>query len=417
MTDLYPANPHLWMPVHSEALADYARRGDWDQFAAKLEENHRAIEDHRHPSGGNKPYATIVIAAADSTAVDRANADFVCSGTGDDATINAAIAAISSSVGGKVLLLEGTFNCTSSITINKARCHLQGLGEGTFVKATGGVTNLVNITANNVRVSHLWVWGNALATNGIRVQNGATEATVESCYVSQCSSGIFVNGSVPVRPRIIGCTVVTCSSHAINVQSADSAVIVGNMARSSTGSGSGIRISAAGESGHVVAGNDCEANAGSGIEIAGSSTGSVVANNTCRGNTTSGIKISSSSAYWHVTGNLCARNGAHGIDADDATNVDCTIDGNFCRDNSRGSASTYDGIIVGGTDMTVTGNRCRKGTSGNTQKYGIEVTANGTTVLVVNNDLKNGGATSAYSDSGTSTATNLDGSANNWNRT
>lgn len=51
--DLYPSNPKLWLPNHAESLADLARRGNWDEFAAALEDNHRAIEDHRHAAGEN----------------------------------------------------------------------------------------------------------------------------------------------------------------------------------------------------------------------------------------------------------------------------------------------------------------------------------------------------------------------------
>jgi hypothetical protein len=75
--------------------------------------------------GSGRPYATRVVAAANSIATDKANADYICSGIGmDDLTIQAALDSIDT-VGGTVLLLEGTYYCqtgpdayTPSITID-----------------------------------------------------------------------------------------------------------------------------------------------------------------------------------------------------------------------------------------------------------------------------------------------------------
>ena len=62
--------------------------------------------------------ATFVIAASDSGTKAKAAADYVCDGTGDQTEINNAISALPEN-GGKLVLLEGTYNCSGSININK----------------------------------------------------------------------------------------------------------------------------------------------------------------------------------------------------------------------------------------------------------------------------------------------------------
>src|SRR5205807_4294301 len=75
------------------------------------------------PSLGLKRYATVVVAAHDS--LHSADADFVCTGTNDEATINAAIAGLpfdqstAGAGGGRVLLMEGSYNVSGNIQLNQ----------------------------------------------------------------------------------------------------------------------------------------------------------------------------------------------------------------------------------------------------------------------------------------------------------
>ena len=61
--------------------------------------------------------ATKIIAANDS--LDKSFADYVCDGTADQVEIQAAIDALDAgNVGGRIILLEGTYNIAASITFN-----------------------------------------------------------------------------------------------------------------------------------------------------------------------------------------------------------------------------------------------------------------------------------------------------------
>ena len=57
--------------------------------------------------------APVVVAAADSSPVSKAQANYTCDGLDDQAEIQAALAALPE--GGTVVLSEGTFNCSGSV--------------------------------------------------------------------------------------------------------------------------------------------------------------------------------------------------------------------------------------------------------------------------------------------------------------
>jgi hypothetical protein len=88
--------------------------------------------------GGGAP--TVVVAAADATEASKSKADFICTGTHDQNTINQAISTLSN--GGRVLLTEGTYNVTDSVFggsgVGSGRVALQGLGRATVI--TGATT-------------------------------------------------------------------------------------------------------------------------------------------------------------------------------------------------------------------------------------------------------------------------------------
>lgn len=106
-------------------------------------------------TGGGRPPATLVVAAADATAVDAASADYVCDGVDDHLTIQEALDSLANAGGydtqggGLVLLTEGTFIVDPG-TISAAywvdndghrwTTALRGMGWGTVLVATSANT-------------------------------------------------------------------------------------------------------------------------------------------------------------------------------------------------------------------------------------------------------------------------------------
>jgi len=91
--------------------------------------------DYNHllsPASGISRTATLVVAANDSTAKCKSQADYVCDGTSDDVQIQAAVDALPSG-GGKVTLLEGTFTLSNAISRAIDNITIQGQGESTIL--------------------------------------------------------------------------------------------------------------------------------------------------------------------------------------------------------------------------------------------------------------------------------------------
>lgn len=113
--DLHQA---LWIdPAHVEQPHLDTAEHRYREAVALLEQRDRMLEDWLNDvavtTGGARPYATLVVAAANSVATDAANADYICSGIGtDDVTIQAALDDLDL-VGGTVVLLEGSYYCAS----------------------------------------------------------------------------------------------------------------------------------------------------------------------------------------------------------------------------------------------------------------------------------------------------------------
>lgn len=90
--------------------------------------------------------ATVVVASSTSELKSRKGADYICDGTADNVELQAAIDSLPST-GGKVVLLEGTYNLAATVNIAEANAQkgitIQGQGYSTILK----VNNSANIYA------------------------------------------------------------------------------------------------------------------------------------------------------------------------------------------------------------------------------------------------------------------------------
>jgi hypothetical protein len=137
--------------------------------------------------------ATLVVAASNATAAEKAGADYVCDGTADEVQIQAAIDALPAT-GGSVVLSDGTFN-TSTQIYSQFGLTLRGQGKGTIIKATAGFTgggdgmiSLYNRTSlrgntsgNDVTIADLTLDGNALVVTHLYLRG--YDAYVKNTHV------------------------------------------------------------------------------------------------------------------------------------------------------------------------------------------------------------------------------------------
>jgi parallel beta-helix repeat protein len=171
--------------------------------------------------------ATYVVAANDSSALVKAQADYVCSGAADQVDINAAIDSNRS-----ILLAPGTFTLSDAIVfLSKNNILFSGSGDATKLVSTNDkaiirigyrtATPSTDIAIKNLFMdgtSHAADFSNVITTDGIgiAIENSATERIrVEGCHIYntggdgvagyECGSAIITNNIIrDVRGRYGG---------------------------------------------------------------------------------------------------------------------------------------------------------------------------------------------------------------------
>jgi parallel beta-helix repeat protein len=200
--------------------------------------------------------ATVFVAASDASPKLKGLADFVCTGSGDQDTLIAALNALPAS-GGRIKLSEGTYNFSGAFTINKSNVWLQGSGFGTkiqgavsdsYIKVLGGLSNvkitdlqidgssqpsgpgyfgIVCYNANNIEISNCYV--HDTANNGIEIE-GANNGVIARNIVQGVKSGPGISlAAGATNIKVIGNQIMnTVSSNGMDVNNASHNTIIGN---------------------------------------------------------------------------------------------------------------------------------------------------------------------------------------------
>lgn len=111
----------------AESVSDFSNAFNTNSFAGAGEIVEKLADAMRS--------ATIVVGASNSKyhSANIHSVDYECTGTNDQTVIQQAIDALPST-GGKIVLLEGTYNISGTITIKKQNVTLQGLGRNVILK-------------------------------------------------------------------------------------------------------------------------------------------------------------------------------------------------------------------------------------------------------------------------------------------
>ena len=117
--------------------------------------------------------------------------DYLCDGTDDHTEINRAITALPST-GGEVVLLDGTYNITGAIKLNKAGVTLRGNGVSTKLNrgfsGTSSSPAAIVLSSADCVVRDLSIEGNRASHANASYSNGikttAERCTIENCQVS-----------------------------------------------------------------------------------------------------------------------------------------------------------------------------------------------------------------------------------------
>ena len=268
--------------------------------------------------------ATFVVAASNSLHPERA--DYVCDGVDDQVEIQAAIDAAYVAGGGKVSVLDGTYNITGNINL-KSFSALFGQGAGTILKVPDN-TNSTHLKIINiedcayVHVSDLKIDGNKAnqssgREDGIYIKGLTSHVKITNLFIYNIygveGNGIFVE-DVPYDISIRGNTVNHIQDDGMDVNGMTHSEVVGNYIHDCGDNG----IDTEGAEYTTFVGNviyDC---GGSGLELEQEGSSPPL----CRYCTVTGNSIKScgidgiharSGGYNSITGNTIVSCDRHGI--------------------------------------------------------------------------------------------------------
>ena len=168
--------------------------------------------------------------------------DYLCDGVSDQTEINAAIAALPSG-GGEILLLDGTYNISSSIAISKANVVLRGSGPSTVLKRMFNSTSangVIGCSAAHCRICSMDVDGNKTAyasddNRAIYASQSASYIEIDHVTAKNSYNGISLSGMTGAS--ILNCIVQTTSARGVYILGASGILMDGNLISGNGGTG------------------------------------------------------------------------------------------------------------------------------------------------------------------------------------
>ncbi|MFC1658223.1 right-handed parallel beta-helix repeat-containing protein [Candidatus Omnitrophota bacterium] len=320
----------------------------------------------------NKTGPTMIVAASNSK--DTTRADYVCDGTSDEEQIENAIQDLETT-GGTILLLEGTYNISSTINIaasdttalsnislvgsgnstklfltNSANCDLIQIGDGGTTTVTGVVIANLQIDGNRA---------NNTSGNGIYFNQDVHQSRVQNTWIHDCDDdGILLYGDPDgcTYNLIQGNDIRNNDSACIGDQYSEYAIISHNVIY-----GTNTGISALYCVNDLIANNDISGTTNTGVYIQGGGFRSTVIGNNFHDNTQEGFTMTAGDTCI-ITGNTFYNNGTGTTDSIYISNAaDNTIisfnkiydsDGTGYAIHVSDASNPVDGTYIIGNDIS-----------------------------------------------------------------
>ncbi len=349
---------------------------------------------HKRAKISQREPSTLVVAASDSK--NKNSADYVCPAADALDYITTTVIPDMPAGGGEILLLEGTYTCSTTnkpIALGSNPVVLRGQGYGTQLKLATGITSgFISGSGGYKEVHDLYINGSTTgAASAIPITFSGNYNTIDNVYVLgdtgfanyivQLSSGNYNN----ITNSYFDTSVYGISVYVCGYSSVHNCKVVG------VTTGAGIAIEHQNGTSNSVVGNHV-VGCGYGIDVVSGNT--LVNGNTIITSTNSAILMEATALYGVCSGNYI-NNCKHGIYL--TTPVEgWMISGNTILSPSQGAANTYDVFYVDGQRNSIIGNFSEL----NTPKYFVEFTSNSNSNVVRDNTFINTPGTAAMSDLG-----------------
>lgn len=377
-------------------------------------------------SGDNSKRVCRFVVGTSTNGWTENDCDYLCDGTDDQVEINQAILTLPDG-GGEIVILDGSYNITASIAMNKNNVILSGNGTSTkLVRMWDSLTEegIINITAinGNCRLEKFYIDGTGYTSannNGINLANSNDNTIIDITFNNNNTNGygvdlnssnnntisnnIFNNYNCAIHSQdnsnnsnnIITNNVCNSNDYGIYLRNNIENTIIGNICNNNSTYGIYLNNNS---NNNIITGNMCNNNT-YGITVL-QSNDNIITNNICDNNET-GISLAASNNV--ATGNICNNNSNIGIITNSNSN---TITGNTCNNNNFGITlnAEYNNTITGNTCLnnsadginiilsnnnTITGNTCIRGT-GLPSDYTSNqdtIRCNGNNNLIIGNNI------------------------------
>jgi len=197
------------MAITHAAVKAHGEKGYYTEWNAP-----HVVDDDSKP----KNNTTLIVAASNS--LDTTRADYVCDGIDDQEEINDALNALAAH-GGRVSLLDGTYQITNSIIIPNSHVTLVGLGSNTTIQTTAAIRIIEALGRFDIIVKDLTLVGMAIANPaniGIYLHR-CGRSVIDNIRVTACGGdAIRLTGIAKedLYLKITKCTIYTNFEDGIN---------------------------------------------------------------------------------------------------------------------------------------------------------------------------------------------------------
>lgn len=269
--------------------------------------------------------------------------DYLCDGTDDQVEINAAIQALPSG-GGEIVILDGTYNISATILVNRDNVSLIGNGRNTQLKRNWNSNNdegIVTLNADYCSIKEIYFYGTRLTSYSHNIYvKYSNYCTINNNYTYSGESYILLTNSqyntISSNNGIFGYYgIVLTNTSSFNT--IDNNIV--DEIETNTNSNF-----------NIISNNKSIGN--SAIVIL-SANNTITGNNFSDGST--GIRLWSNATNNLVSGNTFCNND-YGISLSNHSSNN-TVIGNICNDNTREGISCY---LT--SNNTIVGNSCFRGT-------------------------------------------------------
>ncbi len=138
----------------------------------------KAALSHTH----NIPHTATYVVGSSVSGYTENDVDYLCDGVDDHEQIQAAIEALPEG-GGRIVLLEGTYNLNAQITITKSNLTLEGMGESTVLSNSAQIHTIRGDNLSHVHIKRMRLVNSPTAGASTVMLKYTTDSTVEDCVI------------------------------------------------------------------------------------------------------------------------------------------------------------------------------------------------------------------------------------------